>query len=412
MAYLESVGNRIAVSGELLLQNLWRLSATIHALVTKQGYSDIHLDFSKCSRALPAPMLGLCAEAAQLRLHGVDISLTLPTDLTSARVFVNANWAHEIDPAHHKRSTYRGNRSMPVMKFDSTAEQTTAVNRLVDSILCTVTEVQRDDLNAIEWALNEVTDNVLVHSQSKVGGFVQLTNFPKTNRVEFSVADAGVGIPATLRHAFPDLNDSQLLERATREGVTRDGKVGQGNGLFGTFEVARASNGRFSLLSGFGNLRYESDELRLGLEKAPYPGTLVAANLDCANPNALADALRIGNKKYLPMDYIELRYEDRSTDDLVFRMQEETDSFGSRVAGTPVRQKLVALLRLNPNKRIRVDMSNVPFVSSSFADEVFGKLFKQIGPLGFASAIELSELSSVTRALIDKAIAQRMQSPN
>src|SRR5204863_6230643 len=57
-------------------------------------------------------------------------------------------------------------------------------------------------------------------------------------------------------------------------------------------------------------------------------------------------------------------------------------------AGMPVRQKLRNLSRICDGKRIRIDFSEVPIISSSFADEVFGKLFADLGPLEFMKAFE------------------------
>lgn len=409
---VDNIGNRIVVAGVFELSHLWRLSGAIHNLTRNLGYEDLVLDFSTCSRAAAAPMLGLCAEASALRARKIDIELIAPSDQDTRRTFTNANWAHEIDPARFRKSTYRGYRNLPAARFDSHNDQAQVVNRMVESILSSIPGMEREDLAAIEWSVNEITDNVLVHAQSEGGGLAQITNYPAKRRVEFSVADGGVGIPRTLRPRFPGLADYELLEQATKEGVTRDPSLGQGNGLYGSFSVASTSNGSFHILSGYGMLSYQAQELRMTNERVPYPGTLVVATMDCSSPSALADALRFGDVQYRPLGYIDTRYEDRGDGELSFRMSDETLSCGSRVAGTPVRNRLANLVRMNPGRRILVDMENVPLVSSSFADEVFGKLFKALGPLGFTSSLELRNVSANARALIDKAISQRMRSPD
>ena len=91
-------------------------------------------------------------------------------------------------------------------------------------------------------------------------------------------------------------------------------------------------------------------------------------------------------------------------------MSDEATSFGSRVAGTPVRIKLMNLLRMCPGQRIVVDFSGIPLVSSSFADEALGKLFVEIGPVTFAQRFEFRNLATTVKQLIDKAISQRMSS--
>jgi len=130
--------------------------------------------------------------------------------------------------------------------------------------------------------------------------------------------------------------------------------------------------------------------------------------MDCSNPAVLASALRFGEKPYSPLDYIDTHFEDASGHDLIVHLADEAPSFGSRVAGEPVRTKLGNLIQMNRGRRVKVDLSNVPIISSSFADEVFGKLFAGLGPLRFGQAIELLGVSPTVQALIDKAILQRI----
>ena len=57
-----------------------------------------------------------------------------------------------------------------------------------------------------------------------------------------------------------------------------------------------------------------------------------------------------------------------------------------------------------------VDFEGVPLLSSSFADEAFGKLFLRIGPVKFMQRVRLINMTKTVEALINKAIAQRMKS--
>jgi hypothetical protein len=55
-------------------------------------------------------------------------------------------------------------------------------------------------------------------------------------------------------------------------------------------------------------------------------------------------------------------------------------------------------------------LSDVSLVSSSFADEVFGKLFMALGPMTFGQRLQFRGHSLIVQSLIDKAISQRMSS--
>jgi hypothetical protein len=56
-----------------------------------------------------------------------------------------------------------------------------------------------------------------------------------------------------------------------------------------------------------------------------------------------------------------------------------------------------------------VDFSDVLLISSSYADEVIGKLFVELGPLEFMSKIQLKNVDNLVKNLIDRAIDQRMK---
>jgi hypothetical protein len=403
-------GNRIIFVDTLYISELPGALALLHQVV-KAGYVDAILDFGSCTAALPAPVLAICSQVMKLRLSQFEFELVLPKRPDLARHFINANWAHLLDPARNAPSRFRGFTIFPATQFGDSAAQKTAVDRIVDGILGATPDLDRKGLAALEWSVNEITDNVLVHSQSPVGGLVQMSMFQRmSRRIEYIVVDAGIGIPRTLRQSHPDLSsDTAALERAIREGVTRDENLGQGNGLYGSYQVCSHSKGVFHLQSGFAKLAYTSSKgLAVSAEKVPFEGTLVAAQINFSDPQLLGEALKFGGRVHVPMDFVETHYEQNDSDEVQFTLKTEATSFGSRLAGTPVRNKLVNLVRMCPGQRIIIDFTDVPLVSSSFADEVLGKLFMELGPMTFAQRLDFRNLSSIVRQLTDKAIAQRM----
>jgi len=361
--------------------------------------------------AFPASMLAVCSQVIAHRSRGIHISFVSPDNDPLKKLFNNSNWAHLLDPVLHDPSRFRGYRHVPATQFTSPAEQNAAVNSILNVIMGSIGGIQRSDLAAIEWSVNEITDNVLTHAATETGGLVQVTTFERTQRrVEFVVCDAGVTIPATLRESRPEINSDVIaLERAIREGITRDKSLGQGNGLFGTFEVCRASGGQFHVHSRHARLSLNSkQQLDIRREQIPFSGTLVVASIDCSTPGLLQKALKFGDREHIPIDFIETKYESQGSEIPRFIMYDETSSFGSRLAGEPIRKRLAALARMVRAKRLIVDFAGVPLVSSSFADEVFGKLFLELGAVGFAQSFELLNVSDTVRSLIDKAIAQRI----
>ncbi len=203
-------------------------------------------------------MLSLCAQVMAYRNSGVEFSLIPPGDQKFQNLFRNTNWGYFLDPRKFDPSTFRGHTSIPATQYRNPDEQQSTVNRIVNVMLGAIPELTRSDFSAFEWSLNELTDNVLVHSESTVGGLVQVSTFAKyRKRVQFVVADAGIGIPASLRSGHPEINsDIEALDKAIREGVTRDPTVGQGNGMFGSFQICSKSKGDFLIDSGYARLKY------------------------------------------------------------------------------------------------------------------------------------------------------------
>ena len=229
--------------------------------------------------------------------------------------------------------------------------------------------------------------------------------------MQFVVADAGIGIPRSLRAGHQSIHsDADALDQAIREGVTRDPSIGQGNGLFGSFQICSKSRGDFLVDSGYARLRFSpGDGLSIDTQVTPYSGTLVVATIDFSDPRLLEDALSFRGSKFVPVDSVETRYVYNSAGVIHFKMTEEYKSFGNRVSGKPARQKLENLLRMAEDGVICADFDGVPILSSSFADEAIGKLFLAIGPIEFMRRLRLINMSPTVEALVNKAIEQRMK---
>ncbi len=373
------------------------------------GYQDITLDFSRCERAEPAPMVGLIAHCHGLRRSDIGFTAALPQNQYLRRLFLNCNWAHSLCPEAFPASDFRPPTRVPVMQFESPVEQKTAVDEIIDSILKNIDGYRREHLKAIERSINEITDNVLMHANCPDGGFLQLSAKPSAKLIEFAVADAGDGIPKSLNSSQLQISgDVDALSKAIEQGVTRDQSIGQGNGLWGCYRIAVKSGGKFDIHSGNATLYYTSNAgLHSKRENVPYTGTVVHCCINYSDNLIIDDLLGLNQRKFDPVDRIELKYEVNSDEVIHFRLKEEAESLGSRVAGKKVRTTLRNLIACSECK-IRVDFSGINLISSSFADEVLGKLFLELGPIGFSNRIELARVETTVKLLVEKAISQRI----
>ncbi|MDA0160650.1 DUF4325 domain-containing protein [Solirubrobacter ginsenosidimutans] len=367
----------------------------------------VTFDLSGIDTAFSAQALPLVIVAHALRQRGVQVDLILPGEYGLRTLFTNTNWAHLIAPHQFDESTFDGHH-MHATTYSSSPVQQEIVNGVMD-LLLEEGHIDRPILGALEWALNEVTDNVLVHSGSH--GIVQVTRYQ--NEAHIVVCDAGRGIGASMRDAFPALTDDvTATQRAILPGVTSG--PGQGNGLAGINSIARLAQGEISLISGraFAMLSYGSGRSRATWApvagSVAFPGTAVVLQLPLNVHLDLREALRFQSPDWEPWDFIDARYEPEDGE-LTLRLAEERRGVGSREAGHAIRTKTENLLDMSPTARLTIDFSGVRMIASSFADEFMGKLRLALGVATFDERIRLIGLDPSIEAVVRGAISQRMR---
>ena len=344
-----------------------------------------------------------------LRREHVDLSVVLPDKDELRRLFLNTNWAHLLEPTSYERSDTVHDRHMAAHRFTDSDEQQQLVNVFMDVVMRNMT-LERDVIAGLEWSINEITDNVLNHAECEEGGIVQISTFRDARKVAFGVADSGRGILSSLSEGHPYLRtDAQAIGEAIKAGVTRNPEAGQGNGIAGTFRIATMSEGMFEITSGLASLviRDGQPQTHKRRERQRFSGTIVYAELGLDAHFHLSEALGFSGLPHQPTDIIELLYETESGDAIVLKLREESTGFGSRPAGRQLRTKCINLLNADPDKPLLLDWSGIPLVSSSFADELIGKLFASLGPLSFSARVRNINMEAVVRGLVDKAIMQR-----
>ena len=381
----------------------------------KRGYEDVVLDFSKCEAAFPIGMLPLLSSTDALRRETIDVSVRLPEKDILERLFLNTNWAHFLEPARFQKSDTVHDRHLAAQRFSDFEQQQKLVNTFMDVVMRNMT-LDRRVIAGLEWSINEITDNVLNHAMCEEGGIIQVSTFGEAQKVAFGVADSGRGILSSLREGHPSLRtDAQALGEAMKTGITRHPDAGQGNGIAGALSIATMSRGSFEITSGLAQIVVRTNQTDGHPESSVYErkerqrfhGTVVYAELGLDTHFDLAKALGFGGKPHDPGDIIEMLYETEAGDAVVLRLRGESTGFGSRPAGRQLRTKCMNLLNAEPTKPLLLDWTGVPLVSSSFADELVGKLFVALGPLAFSARIRNLGMDATVRGLVDKAIMQR-----
>lgn len=201
-------------------------------------------------------MAPIIAFVRDLHANGWQIDMSLPSSDFLADYFRKAGWIAGFEGSVDLPKPARNDQTfLPLVSYDS-HEQLNPIFSEALRHFSRVFPFRKGVLDGLEWTLNEVADNVLIHSGG-VTGWLQLSQRPNKGLIEFVVVDCGRGILNSLREGHGELkSDVEALKKAVEKGVTRDTNVGQGNGLAGTLRIAMAAEGYVNIYSGAGLLRY------------------------------------------------------------------------------------------------------------------------------------------------------------
>jgi hypothetical protein len=201
--------NRIIVGSNVAPMRMYSIISALFQLVQQSGYREVLLDFSDTQNVTALAMLAVCGHSIYYRNNRIKIELILPEKEDTRRLFRNANWAHLIDPEEYEESGFRGYKNIPAYQYNSLKDQFQIVNKMLTTILGVFEDIglTRTDFGALEWSINEITDNVLAHSNSSIGGLVQMSTFDKTTRsIEFSVLTLVMEFQKHLKQDIPILS--------------------------------------------------------------------------------------------------------------------------------------------------------------------------------------------------------------
>ena len=261
-------------------------------------------------------------------------------------------------------------------------------------------------LSGLIWCINEIMDNVLVHSESKCG-YVMAQYHKKKKVFALCVYDCGIGIYSSLKNSsHKPASEIDALTLAIQEGVG-DGK-GQGNGLYGLFEIVKENGGRLVISSGRSTLMLKNNELdkfeNNTLVSANNPCTTVDFQLNLSKDIDLQAAL----SSFSGFDGFDIRIDDMWQDDNVLRYDvfKHSSGTGTRIAGEELRNDVLNTIQ-RVQAPITLDFANVHACSSSFIDEFLSKMIIEMGLLEFNRLIRIENMNSLVSHLFDRSTALR-----
>lgn len=137
--------------------------------------------------------------------------------------------------------------------------------------------------------IDELFANSALHSKSSFGITVGGQFFPKSDRIDFTISDGGVGIPGAVRQSRlkpTENSDPGLIHWAMQDNnTTRQGDIPGGLGSRILRDFVRLNRGKLIIASNGGFWRQSGEEvevLRLG---NAFPGTAVLLEVNTGDRN-------------------------------------------------------------------------------------------------------------------------------
>ena len=398
----------MAESSRVVALNALDDTATLKLIHAARTVADnvIELDTSRVRSVYPNGAVPLAAAIDYYRRMGVSVKPG-----TTARDVEKVHLFNPMTVDRFKR--YETRLTHNVWRYSSEGEAQKLANLFVDALLDSV-PCEAGVVDTFNWCLYEVMDNVFQHSGAEAG-FVMMQMHRAHRRCVISIGDTGGGIQRSLALSQQSsldklrIRDARgAIDYAVQQGVTSKGKANQGNGLFGLARASEINGGRLRIVSGRGIWSNDpqapgsTDLTRPVLEPSEHHATLVDWQLECASPVRIDEALGrdAGSETILERIEVPEGYHH-------VRVLEIEEALGSRAKGAEIRTRLQNYLAAGA-EMIVMDFSGVGVISSSFADEVLGKLAVEMGELEFRRRIFVDSASVTNRGLIEGAIARRL----
>jgi len=331
--------------------------------------TEINFTIEEGTYISPASTVFLASWGNHFSNQGVRISFTGETSILNylSRINLFSSVGYDYTESFNRRAS--GGRFIPLTRIDCSAAVETAYESVCELIVCQF-ENAREFLPAVDWAVYELLDNVTAHSESNGCSYLFGQYIKKEKKICISVYDYGIGLQSSLSPYYTKVTNAQIaIELAMARGITSKQNDHLGNGLAGTREICKKNLGRFCLSTG--NKMFVETAEDIFYQTIPaIPGTHLILDLRTDKPVDLRSTFIEENE----IDYIYRSIAKLGNTGNRIILIDECPDFGSRLTAKRLRQKIEALLP-DMNTALILDFESVLSMSSSFADELLGKLY-------------------------------------
>jgi signal transduction histidine kinase len=133
----------------------------------------------------------------------------------------------------------------------------------------------------------EVFQNAVNHSESRLGIFICGQFYPQLQRLDLTIADAGVGIRTTVRHHLKkNISSVAAIRWALEAGhTTKIGPQPGGVGLKFLKDFISRNQGKIQIVSRFGLYEFHNQQESCAKLSHDFPGTAINLEINTADTN-------------------------------------------------------------------------------------------------------------------------------
>ena len=180
----------------------------------------------------------------------------------------------------------RWGTTIPYQRFD--AEDDHYFARYIETEFIQRPEIPDMSLGLLKKfreSIFEIFSNAVLHSHTDLGIFSCGQFFPNRNKLDFTVADLGVGIRQNIKHYRRlEFSPEEAIVWATKEfNTTKQGNVPGGLGLKILCEFIDLNGGSIQIVSDAGYWQRRKKKTVTNRLIYPFPGTVVSVEINTAD---------------------------------------------------------------------------------------------------------------------------------
>ncbi len=392
------------------LKNIKKISDLIRILNknTSNGINDFVFDFSYMRSQSFSPAHVSIAGIVQYYQENKGSNITFVEK--EGLYIVHTETKSPLDVITNQE-LFKNNIFDKVITF-TTSQDVAFISEQIISQLKYSIDCEEGVLVGLSWCMNEIMDNVFNHSKAS-RGYIMGQLHRRKKHIVISIFDTGIGLHKTLLESgeYKPQSARDAIELAIGKGVSGNRKIGQGNGLWGLYQIVKDNKGYLSIMTGNTIIKYDfnNDKITNFNNLPVISNEFLCTRIDFTlNIDTLIN-INKALDNYSPYEQINSYIDEISTSMgwIDFNVKKEAiDGIGTRYAGKRLKHNILNLAKCD-TQPILINFAEVDMITSSFADEFIGKLVKELGFIQFSSRFRIINTNKYVSALLDKAISMR-----